>query len=106
MTGYQSFQNKNSLTLEWKKLANDLHSLLIFQQPLKQRFNYHLKSDLNIYKEEKLNKCSFLIDNLNALLLTELNKTFISTSHGGINVSILKSNIIPILGKKALKDVS
>lgn len=55
VTGYQSFQNKNSLTLEWKKFANDLHSFLIFQRPLEQRFNYHLKCGLNIHKKEKLN---------------------------------------------------
>lgn len=90
-----------------EKICRKASSFLIFQWPLKQRFNYHLKYGLNVHhKEEKLSKCSFLIDNLTAPLLTELNRNLHSYStcgHKSFNDQLQHHSYSR---KKALKDVS
>lgn len=87
-----------------EKICRKASSFLIFQWPLEQRFNYHLKHGLNVHHKEE--KCSFLIDNLTAPLLTELNRNFHSyrtCGHKSFNYQLQHHSYSR---KKALRDVS
>lgn len=90
-----------------EKICRKASSFLIFQWPLKQRFNYHLKRGLNVHhKEEKLSKCSFLTDNLTAPLLTELNRNFHSYSTRGHKSFNYQLQPHSYSRRKALRDVN
>lgn len=93
-----------TVELQNGKICRKASSFLIFQWPLEQRFNYHLKHGLNVHHKEE--KCSFLIDNLTAPLLTELNRNFHSyrtCGHKSFNYQLQHHSYSR---KKALRDVS